>query len=683
MRHWLLTLAIVSVLPGRLRGQEATPLRADFGADEWLAPDAPITLHFASATNGVGTLAITVGDLDVTALFVHEGDALTYRPAARLLPAGASELIVYQVTPEGQWNELQRFALRLLTAHGFQQASVNPRLDIANEGQIAQENSPPGLSGKTTFQAFNFNTGLASTHVRGGWTLRTQANAVGVTERERALRFAERRGAAPNFDLSDYLISLETSATRLSLGNVSAGSSRHLIQGYAARGLSASVRMGRRADLALAAMAGRPIVGWQKLTGITDDPSRIMSATLGLEAVPQRPGLLRVEGTALDGVVPANAGFTQGAILDVEESRGASLRITGADPTQRLTLDAGFARARFANPADPLLAQGAELVPVAATTRNARYADVGLNLLRGTLFVGLPINATTSFRHERVDPLYRSVATATRADFEQNAVELTGGAGPLNLQLAHTRARDNLDDVASILRTLTRDTRVVAAIPVGALFRASGSALLPQLAYAYGRTHQFGASSPTNGGFDATHIPDQISETHGARLTWQRGAASLAYQLDYSHQNNRQPTRDRADFTVRNHGVLLGFTLLRRFTLSTDVALERARSHETAELTTTHRVGGSVTASITRTTEVAIQAAHSRLRQQSTGTGQRNSNFRVQLSQRFRPPTGTPNANGQLFIRLAGGRSAFFAPDLTRRDPDTWTINTGANLSLF
>ena len=61
-------------------------------------------------------------------------------------------------------------------------------------------------------------------------------------------------------------------------------------------------------------------------------------------------------------------------------------------------------------------------------------------------------------RHERVDPLYRSVGTFVAADQEQNAVELTSSLGALSLQGAATSARDNLGAIASILTTRTRST---------------------------------------------------------------------------------------------------------------------------------------------------------------------------------------------------------------------------------
>ena len=118
---------------------------------------------------------------------------------------------------------------------------------------------------------------LQSTHVRQGWSFRTQSNFAGASNREEALRFAERQQRAPKVDLADYLISAEHGPTNVSLGHVSFGQQRHLVNAFASRGASASVRLGDRSTFSLAALNGSTIVGFRS----APSASSMKSSALG------------------------------------------------------------------------------------------------------------------------------------------------------------------------------------------------------------------------------------------------------------------------------------------------------------------------------------------------------------------------------------------------------------------
>ena len=124
------------------------------------------------------------------------------------------------------------------------------------------------------------------------------------------------------------------------------------------------------------------IVGWSNPLGVASADHRIVSGTLGLELVPSQPGRLVIDATVLDGSVLPRAGYTQGVVNDAEKSRGVGVRLRASDPGQRVSLEAGFARSRFDDPEDPTLAQGEALVPVATVVRNARYLQLGVDVLR-------------------------------------------------------------------------------------------------------------------------------------------------------------------------------------------------------------------------------------------------------------------------------------------------------------
>ncbi|HSJ07028.1 MAG TPA: hypothetical protein VK936_10005 [Longimicrobiales bacterium] len=685
LRSIAAALALASTGVATLGAQELPVVEPGFEAGAWLAADAAITLHLsAPLAPDAGALALFIGGTDVTALTEIDRVGLRYRPVVMPLPSGETDIVVYHIDPGGEWRELSRVGIRVLTPHGFREARLDPRLDISNEGQLAEGQSPAeAAAGRGTYQYGTVNTGIETVHARGGLILSTRVNAVGVTERERALRFGERQGRASRYDLADYLLTARAPGLQLSAGNVAFGASRHLLNSYSTRGLSASAQLGRGAEFGLAAMAGRSIVGWQRLAGIGEPGSRILSATLGIEAVPGRPGLLRVEGTVMDGEVRASPGFTQGAVTDVESNRGGAVRLIASDPSQRVSLEAGFARSRFRSPSDDLLSRGIELVPVRPTANNARYVDAGVHLLRGSPLAGLPANLHLAFRHERVDPLYRSVAVYAPADTEQNALEATASVGPVSIQVGHGRGRDNLDRIESILETLTRDTRAGLSVPMAALLGAT-TALLPEFAYSYSRVHQFGAGVPPNSGFEPGHVPDQVSDNHVARLGWQFGMFAIGYQFDTSIQDNRQPGRENADFNARNHSATVALMSWRSISLHLDGALERAESRESGEITRGRRAGASLDLRATATTALSVQGSVSRSREAVTGMTQSATTAQAQLSQRITMLRRRGSATrGQLFIRFSGSRAEASGFDLPLFRRTNWSINTGANLSVF
>jgi hypothetical protein len=267
-------------------------------------------------------------------------------------------------------------------------------------------------------------------------------NVVGVSYRNEALRFAQKGEAAPRVDLADYLLGVKNTHVALGLGHSAWGAHRQLVSGFASRGVTSLLKMGRVADLSLAALNGSSIVGIDNPLGLADSDHRVLAATLGVEVISTRPGALRLSASLLDGSVLPIAGVNQGAVQDAEQSRGLGLQIVATDPAARLQFDSGVARSRFDNPAAPPLAPGPAPIAVQETTRDARYLDASYAVVRGaSIGSATQMNLTVGFHHSRVDPLYRSVALPIAADVEQNSADLTASAGPATSQMSLQRSR--------------------------------------------------------------------------------------------------------------------------------------------------------------------------------------------------------------------------------------------------
>ena len=682
LHGWWLRGICGLLLPSAAGAQDTlrvTPLQ---GGTEWLRPNTALELRLSRPLSGSERLAVFVGHTDLSALFAGSANRLVYRPAVPL-PAGKSELVVYVVTPAGEWRELSRSPLQVLTGAGYQEVQLTPRLSVGNKGQLAEGHGIAPAPDRAEYQDFTVNTGFQTLHAGRSWSLKTQSNFVGVSNRLEALRYGERQNRAPKFDLSDYLVTVARGSASLSLGHVSYGSNRHLVNGFSSRGLVGAARLGP-ADLSLAAMNGSSVVGWSNLLGMARSDHRVVSGTLGFEVAPRRPGLVRVEASLLDGSLLPQGGYTQGVVNDAETSRGLGFRMSAADPSQRLRLEAGFSRSRFDNPSDSTLEQGATLVPVRATSRNARYLDASLEILRGLkLSAGLPVTLAASFRHQRVDPLFRSVAASSQADLQENALGLTGSLGQLALQATLGRSHDNLAALPTILTTRTRAGSLNVALPVG-FVAGSASTWFPTLSYGLTRMHQFGSGIPINSDFSASHVPDQFSTNHTVGAQWQAGRWRAGYQLGRSSQDNRQTGRETADFGNLTHTIGFGLTPITSLDLALDLGFERADNKEVSQHNRTRRIGGTADWRFTSSSALAANYSITRAQDDPRTLEQRNSELRLELSQRvslFR--LSSSRIGGQLFLRYARQTGELISVSAPGQPMKNWSVNSGVSLTVF
>jgi len=688
----VLAAAMGSAAAVRAAAQEAAQapsVAPGFAVGEWLSSDLAIELLVSPPLDpAAGSLAVFLGETDLTSLFEATSEKLAYRSTAPRLPAGESELVVHFITPDDHWQEIARFPIRVRTRGGFEKATFDPKLDLGNEGQVAEDHSPDeNRPPRETFQDVTANTGFTTVHVRTGWTVQSQFNVMGVSHREKALRFGERGEDAPKLDLSDYRVEVEKGIARASLGHVSFGGNRHLINSFGSRGATLALRLGSRADLTAALLHGTNIVGWSHFTGIDRRRHRMGGATLGLEAFPSRPGTLRLEATTLSGSVLPLTGFTQGAVNDAEESRGWGLRFGAATPGQRGRVEAGYSRNRFDNPEDPLLSQGSELVEVREATRGARYLEASYDVMRAwSITPSVQGRLAVAYRHERVDPLYRTIGAFVQADRSSHVVEIQGGVGELSLQLSHQRTRDNLDDVPSILITRGRDYAASLSVPAAfVLGRRSRPFWLPFMSYRWQRTHQKGDGVPDNSDARPTFVPDQVSAVHGLGLDWQGGRWRASYRIDRSSQDNRQPEREQADNTSRVQGLSLTFAPFPSLDTSLDVAFERAQNKEIDRVDRTRRLGMSADWRVTTSTSLGARWSLTDGKDDQHLRENRASDLSAQATQRLDVLriAGRP-LPGQVYFRFGRQTSRFldreFEVDDSRRN---WTANTGLNLTVF
>jgi hypothetical protein len=295
---------------------------------------------------------------------------------------------------------------------------------------------------------------------------------------------------------------------------------------------------------------------------------------------------------------------------------------------------------------------------------------------------------STAYRHERVDPLYRSTATSVQADQQQNGVDVTGSAGIVSIQLAHSRSRNNLDDVPSVLRATTRQSGLTGAIALPMATRLGRHArYLPAVTINLTRGRQFASSTPTNGDFRPQDLPDQVSTQREIGAGWQLPSLQASYRYSESEQDNRQPERENADFTTRVHSV----SVTRPFGTASGLGLELSNERQ-------HAVESDVTSQVRRvaatgnwrpfsSTTLTGSLGTTLSRDASRGDGSRNTEGRFEIAQSFlRIRRSDPRV--QLFLRYASTAARLRADGSTdtvdlRETRRQWTLSSGLNAKVF
>jgi hypothetical protein len=678
-----LLLMAAPFLPGTALAQDltvSTNLPAEGFVDQVVALEITPSRSLAPGER----LAAFLDHTDVTDLFRASPLGLTYDASSIALPSGQHELVVYFVAGDG-WTEIARAPLRVRTPRGYDTARLDPRFDFSlkgrlDEGHFPAENVPTRDGG---YQDLGGQFNLETEHVRNGLAIKGQTSFIGTSYRPEALRYGQLGSDAPKVDLSSYVVQYQQGDIGLSVGHVGFGNQPHLISGFNSRGTLFSYRPSERVDVSLAAMNGSSIVGWRNFVGLDEPDHRLLSGSIGLEAF-SRAGALRVELTGLGASLLPQSGYNQGDVTDAEESQGLGIRVAAATAGSRLRLEGGLARSRYLNPFDVALALGDSLVPVRAERKNARYIETNVEILQNVALGGTrTASLGLGFRHERVDPLYGSIGAYARPDLLQNQWNLRSNVAGIDVQASHARAEDNLDDIASILKTKTRRTWGILGFPLATIWgiQAGAAAWVPTLGYRYDRTHQFGAGIPVDSDFSASHIPDQMSVNQGATADWHWNRVSLGYRLDHSRQDNRQEGRELADLTNLVHAVAFGFTPHARVRLDLEATRERAASKERQEIARTRRFGirGNWSAFDRTTLSVSWALTHA---EDDAGIRERDDTTLDAQWSSFVPRLD--RIGGQYFLRFsrtsAQALDREFDLDDERRN---WSVDSGLNFSFF
>ncbi len=520
-------------------------------------------------------LRVYLGQADVSLWFrVTESGQLTFVPGAIPLPSGERDLIVRAPSAEG-WREVMRQPLKILT-RGFEKRTRHAALNLSVDAQ-----PDSGASGGSSverrgrFTDVGMQAALGFERARAGVLWRFDSELVGSSYRNSSLRHAELGARAPRVDLGQFQLAFARDGIEALAGHVSAGRHPLLLQNFDSRGLSWRQKLGNAVDISFASVNGSTIVGYDNLLGLADSGHRIDTITAGVELLRKRPGALRLEVSWLDGSVRSIDDFNAGEVSDSERSHGIGARLISSFWNGRLRSDLAFARSRYVNPRDELLAQGSDVVEVRPEVARAAYLDVRWEALRSAADVN-GVNVVMHSRYERTDPLFRSVAATLRADYEQGQFGIDATWGAFAVNLATQRQVDNLDEIPTILRTRTTMHSLAGSVDLSA---ASGERAIasrwPSLTFRFLRQEQVAQNAPTS--FQPTHLPNQANREATAGLRWATPRWEWTIELANIEQDNRQQGRELADYDNLAQRVSMRFAPNDQFDVT--VGANRVRNH--------------------------------------------------------------------------------------------------------
>jgi hypothetical protein len=574
---------------------------------------------------------------------------------------------------------------------GFEKLDFTPSITISMKSQAAEFHFPEETRPeRPIFADFTLQGSFKNELQRGLFNSQTQFDIAGSSFRKEALRFGTLGEAAPLVDLASYLMQFQVGKAKFVSGHTSYGTNRHLVNSFSSRGITMILPLNNQVDFSMAAMNGSSIVGTENFFGLNKRKHQILSSTLGMEFIPQRPGGIRAEVSYLNGYVLPISSFTEGNVNDAERSRGMGLRFLASDAKQRFRFEGGFARSQFFNPDDALLNQGNNLVVVPTLTRNARYLETGIDILKELpISENRKMNLTFNYRHERVDPLYRSLAASTAADKIQNQFEWLWSLGDITAQVSHVRFNDNLANIPSILKALNRAERVAFAAPLLSIFGDPNkpNPFLPRVSYTFDRGYQFSEAIPINGGFEFAPeaIPNQIATVQSLSFEWQFEKIRLGYRTNHSFQNNRQIGLELADLINLANGISVGLPVSPTFDLNVEFSFDSAKSKESQRIDRTYRLAPSITWRMNQRATLTSSLSTTLAGDVTKFTQNRNVEFDIQWAYQFSAGKDRfKKVQSQAFIRYAN-RYASSRDNVINLNNLTkaQTLNIGLSFTFF
>jgi hypothetical protein len=469
-----------------------------------------------------------------------------------------------------------------------------------------------GLATDVVTRELALQLGLRYESESDGRRLAIGSNFIGNSQQAKAVRFGTEGAAAQKIDLNDYLLEFQTATARLSLGNTSVAGNPLLGQSFDNRGISGTYRWESGFDVAFTSQFASAVVGANPFLGFRDFERRVSAVTVGWEALPDQPGVLRFETTALTGVVERSrinvigpdAGAApvapgSGSGRTPESSQGVGLRVQWAPVNSIYRMEAAYAKSTSTQP-NPL---GGELVQ---RGRSAYFFDGTAKVIDQPADGGASTRRLQlRLRHEFADTGFHSISGGMSGDVQRTLLGAEGVYGVFTGQFNHTIARNNVSHIQGLPVLETVSDTFNLGVPLSRLMAdpapeaqpqpqnqsqdaSSAGALAlqppspsgswwPTLQLGVQHNKQRAVQIPAT--LSAVLVPAAASTNATLNAQWTRNAWTWSGGFTYGFQDNQQPGLENQD--QRTRGVQAQVQWQATPTLSTNLGLRRSRATAT------------------------------------------------------------------------------------------------------
>src|SRR5207244_3428273 len=125
---------------------------------------------------------------------------------------------------------------------GLDKATINRTLTVNVEAQPAASHYPvTSRPDRPTYTDVTLQGTLRTEIARGPFSAQTNFDIVGASFPGQALRFGELGDDAPNIDLSSYLMQFQFRKAQVTMGHVSVGKNRFLMDDFSSRGITVTL----------------------------------------------------------------------------------------------------------------------------------------------------------------------------------------------------------------------------------------------------------------------------------------------------------------------------------------------------------------------------------------------------------------------------------------------------------
>jgi hypothetical protein len=401
---------------------------------------------------------------------------------------------------------------------------------------------------------------------------------------------------------ADFGYSDGPSKMGFSAGDVSIDPGVGLVnQGMSSRGLKASTSfLDERLRISGGTIYGADIRGTYRGIDAYDPENRRSALNLAGDIFKSEDFSFTTKSSLLDVRRPGAASFGIGEVVEGEENTVGGAGIDLAAFGNRIRLSGEFARSVYSNPAE--LNQVNEFgnsVDVGTTTGNAYKSRLDAQLWRGEK---LTVSAFGGY--QLVEPLFRSVQSGQIADRETWDYGLAASYDILNFDIGYNAFENNVDDIASILktrnRTLTSNLQlsldefreVLPAAETAERPLFSAKRLIPS-SVAFTRTRStveslnidvVGQNSSING----SEIPNTASVSNSLTFSWNWSIGSTSLTMNETQFDTRQTGRETADTEDRSIGLNQSISL-GKLNATFRAGLGQSENNETTTASVTNR----------------------------------------------------------------------------------------------